>query len=70
MPVIESARDAGFTTAVTFPMTNIFAGQGVIFDLAGERSGAMIVNPSAGMYLTHAQYAAASAAVSPARSWA
>src|ERR1043165_4878114 len=27
---IESARDAGFTTAITFPTTNIFAGQGVI----------------------------------------
>ena len=25
---IEAARDAGFTTAITFPTTNIFAGQG------------------------------------------
>ena len=49
---IESARDAGFTTAITFPTTNIFAGQGVIFNLAGERSGAMVVNPSAGMYIS------------------
>jgi hypothetical protein len=49
---IETGRNAGFTTAATFPMSNIFAGQGVVFDLAGERSGAMIVSPSAGMYLS------------------
>jgi imidazolonepropionase-like amidohydrolase len=49
---IEAARNAGFTTAVTFPMRGIFAGQGVVFDLAGERSGQMIVSPSAGLYLT------------------
>ncbi len=49
---IEAARDAGFTTAITYPTTNIFAGQGVIFDLAGDRAGSMIVNPSAGMYLS------------------
>jgi hypothetical protein len=48
---IEAARSAGFTTAVTFPVANIFAGQGAIFDLAGERTGQMIVNPSAGMYI-------------------
>jgi hypothetical protein len=52
---IESARDAGFTTAITFPTGNIFAGQGAIFDLGGERSGAMIVNPSAGMYIALSQ---------------
>jgi hypothetical protein len=49
---IESARDAGFTTAVTFPTTNIFAGQGAVFNLAGDRPGQMIVNPSVGMYLS------------------
>lgn len=49
---IETGRNAGFTTAATFPMTNIFAGQGVVFDLAGERSGTMIVAPSAGMYIS------------------
>ena len=48
---IESARGSGFTTAITFPNTNIFAGQGVIFDLAGDNAGQMIVNPSAGMYI-------------------
>ncbi len=50
---IETGRNAGFTSAATFPMSNIFAGQGVLFDLAGaDRSGAMIVLPSAGMYLS------------------
>jgi hypothetical protein len=48
---VESARDGGFTTAVTYPLTNIFAGQGAVFDLAGERSGQMVINPSAGMLL-------------------
>ncbi|MDQ6677136.1 MAG: amidohydrolase family protein [Acidobacteriota bacterium] len=51
-PTVTSARDAGFTTAVTFPTTNIFAGQGAMFDLSGERTGQMIVSPSAGLYLT------------------
>ena len=49
---IEQARDAGFTTAVAFPTSNIFAGQGAIFNLAGDRPGQMVVNPSAGMYLS------------------
>jgi hypothetical protein len=48
---IGAARDAGFTTAITFPTTNIFAGHGAIFNLAGERPGGMIVSPSAGMYI-------------------
>jgi Amidohydrolase family len=48
---IEAARGVGFTTAITFPSTNIFAGQGAIFNLAGERAGGMIVSPSAGMYI-------------------
>jgi hypothetical protein len=48
---IETARDGGFTTAVTFPTTNLFAGQGAVFNLAGDRAGAMVVNSSAGQYL-------------------
>ena len=51
-PSIETGRNAGFTTAATFPNSNIFAGQGVLFDLAGERSGNMIVSPSAGTYIS------------------
>jgi len=49
---IEAARDAGFTTAVSFPTLNIFSGQGAILNLAGERPGQMVVNPSAGTYIT------------------
>jgi imidazolonepropionase-like amidohydrolase len=48
---IETGRDAGFTTAVTFPTTNIFAGQGVVFNLGGDRTGEMVVNPSVGQYI-------------------
>jgi imidazolonepropionase-like amidohydrolase len=46
------ARGAGFTGAVTFPTAGIFAGQGAVVHLGGERAGAMIVEPSAGMYTT------------------
>lgn len=49
---IESARNAGFTNAVTFPARGIFAGQGAIIELAGERAGDMVVSTPAGMYLT------------------
>ncbi len=49
---IATARDSGFTTAVTFPNTNIFAGQGAMFSLAGERPGQMVVLPAAGLYIT------------------
>jgi len=49
--MIDTARDGGFTTAVTFPMTNLFAGQGAVIDLAGDRAGAMVINPSVGQYI-------------------
>ncbi len=49
--MIETARDGGFTTAVTFPTTNLFAGQGAVIDLAGEHAGSMVINPSAGQYI-------------------
>jgi imidazolonepropionase-like amidohydrolase len=49
---LESARDAGITTAVTFPTHGIFAGQGSVIDLAGETAGDMVVVPSVGQYLT------------------
>ena len=48
---MEAARDGGFTTAVTFPTANIFAGQGVVFDLAGVRIGQMVIDPAAGQYI-------------------
>jgi imidazolonepropionase-like amidohydrolase len=49
---LESARAAGFTTAVTFPKQGIIAGHGAVVNLAGERAGSMVVHPSAGLYLT------------------
>lgn len=49
---IETARNLGFTTAVSFPTRNIFAGQGAVIDLAGEKPGDMVVATPAGMYLT------------------
>jgi imidazolonepropionase-like amidohydrolase len=49
---LESARAAGFTTAVTFPNRGIFAGQGAIVDLGGETPGQMIVADNAGQYVS------------------
>src|SRR5579872_2064469 len=49
---IEAARSAGFTTAVSFPHRGIFAGQGAVVDLAGEKGGDMVVAPSVGQYVT------------------
>ena len=51
-PAIATARDAGFTAAVSFPTANIFAGQGSLFSLSGtERAGQTVIVPSAGLYL-------------------
>jgi hypothetical protein len=53
---IESARSAGFTTAVTFPTRGIFAGQGAIIDLlSGEKPGEMIVASPVGQYVALAR---------------
>lgn len=49
---IESARSAGYTTAVTFPTRGIFAGQGAVINLAGDKAGQMIVAEPVGQYLT------------------
>jgi imidazolonepropionase-like amidohydrolase len=47
---VESARSAGFTTAVTFPKQGILAGHGAVINLGGETSGEMVLDPSAGLY--------------------
>jgi len=49
---LEAARAAGFTSAVTFPMNGIFAGQGAVINLAGERARQMVVASPVGQYLT------------------
>jgi hypothetical protein len=48
---IETARNGGYTTAVTFPAGNIFSGQGSVIDLAGERAGQMVVAESVGQFI-------------------
>lgn len=49
---VEAARSAGFTTAVTFPTSGIFAGQGAVINLAGEKPGQMVVASPVAQYLT------------------
>jgi imidazolonepropionase-like amidohydrolase len=49
---IESARNGGYTAAVTFPTGNIFAGQGSVISLAGDRAGDMVIVPSVGQMIT------------------
>lgn len=49
---IETVRSDGFTTTVTFPMTGIFAGQGAVIDLSGDRPGKMVVAEPVGQYIT------------------
>jgi hypothetical protein len=49
---IEMFRSVGFTTAVTFPTRGIFAGQGSVINLAGEKSGQMVVASPVGQYVS------------------
>jgi len=49
---LEPARNAGFTTAVTFPPRGIFAGRGAVIALAGEKAGQMVISSPAGLYVT------------------
>ncbi|MEK7409519.1 MAG: amidohydrolase family protein [Acidobacteriota bacterium] len=49
---LESARNAGFTSAVTFPQRGIFAGHGAVIALAGEKAGTMVISSPAGIYLS------------------
>jgi imidazolonepropionase-like amidohydrolase len=49
---IDAFRSAGFTTAVAFPTRGIFAGQGSVLDLAGEKVGQMVVVENAGQYVS------------------
>lgn len=49
---LEAVRSAGFTSAVTFPNRGIFAGQGAVIDLAGEKNVQMVVAEPAGQYVS------------------
>lgn len=48
--LIETARSAGFTTAVAFPKQGILAGHGAVINLGGETGGEMVLDASAGLY--------------------
>ena len=51
---VEAARNEGFTSAVSFPPRGIFAGQGAVINLAGEKGWDMVVDGGAGQYVTFA----------------
>lgn len=48
---LGQARNAGFTTAVTFPRQGIVAGHGAVINLGGKTAGDMVVAPEAGLYM-------------------
>jgi len=48
---LGQARNAGFTTAVTFPRQGIVAGHGAVVNLGGKTAGEMVVAPEAGLYV-------------------
>ncbi len=47
---LASARNAGFTTAVTFPSGGIIAGEGAVINLAGANAAKMVVASPSGLY--------------------
>ncbi len=49
---LETARNGGFTSAVTFPTGNIFSGQGSVINLAGEKAGDMVIADAVGQHLS------------------
>ena len=49
---IQTVRDGGFTTAVSFPRGNIFCGQGSVLNLAGDRAGEMVIADSVAQLIT------------------
>jgi hypothetical protein len=51
-PRLADARNAGFTTAVTFPAQGIFAGQGAVINLGAGKAGEMVISSPAGLYLS------------------
>lgn len=50
-PEIESARNAGITTAQTAPRGNVFLGQSAIINLAGDTPQQMIVRSPVALYI-------------------
>ncbi len=52
---VEALRNSGFTSAVSFPTSGIFTGQGAVINLAGENGGRMVLDNSAGQFVTLAR---------------
>ncbi len=52
---LEAARAAGYTSAVTFPSSGIFTGQGAVINLAAEDAGRMVVANGVGQFVTMAR---------------
>ena len=50
---ILSGRNAGFTSAMTFPTSGIFGGQGALINLSGDKRRTVMATP-AGQYVTMA----------------
>jgi imidazolonepropionase-like amidohydrolase len=48
---IVSGRSAGFTTAISFPTTGIFAGQGALINLSGDKRRTVMASPT-GQYVS------------------
>ena len=51
---VEAARGAGFTSAVSFPQSGIFAGQGAVMNLGDARPSRLVVQSPAGQYVSFA----------------
>ncbi len=49
---IETFRNGGFTSVGAFPMRGIFAGQGALLNLAGDKAGQMVIASPLGQYIT------------------
>jgi imidazolonepropionase-like amidohydrolase len=49
---LETWRNAGFTSALATPLTGIFAGQGALVNLVGDRPGEMVVAAPAALLVT------------------
>jgi imidazolonepropionase-like amidohydrolase len=49
---LETWRNGGFTSALATPLTGLFAGQGAVVNLAGDRAGEMVVAAPAAVLIT------------------
>jgi hypothetical protein len=52
LPSLAAARNAGYTTAISFPGGNVFSGQGSAYNVAGTRSRQMVIEEGVGQMIT------------------